>query len=374
MAGSVILTPWWTSYFSFRPRRMAMVSSTEGSSTNTFWKRRSRAASFSTYLRYSSSVVAPTQCNSPRANAGFNILPASIAPSALPAPTMVCSSSINKMTWPSCLARSFKTAFRRSSNSPRNLAPAINAAISNANTCLPLMPSGTSPLTIRCARPSTIAVLPTPGSPMSTGLFLVRRCNTWIVRRISSSRPMTGSSLPCAARSVRLMVYLFRAWRWSSALASSTTSPPRIFSIAISTFFLMTPAFLSRSFKTPFSSQAASKNNSLEINLSLRFCASLSVKLSRRDNSLDIWTSPPDPLTVAIRASSISNSVRSICVLTLIWASNDLMLPPSWSSNAIIKWTGSINWWSFPKAILWASVRADWNLLVNLSIRIVFTF
>jgi hypothetical protein len=29
-------------------------------------------------------VVAPTQRNSPRANAGFNILPASIAPSPLP--------------------------------------------------------------------------------------------------------------------------------------------------------------------------------------------------------------------------------------------------------------------------------------------------
>src|SRR5213596_2203015 len=82
-------TPWWTSYFSCRPRRMAMVASTEGSSTMTFWKRRSRAASFSMYLRYSSRVVAPTQCSSPRARAGFSMVPASIAPSALPAPTMV---------------------------------------------------------------------------------------------------------------------------------------------------------------------------------------------------------------------------------------------------------------------------------------------
>ena len=35
--------------------------------------------------------------------------------------------------------------------------------------------SGTLPFTIRCANPSAIAVLPTPGSPISTGLFLVRR-------------------------------------------------------------------------------------------------------------------------------------------------------------------------------------------------------
>ena len=60
--------------------------------------------------------------------------------------------------------------------------------------------SGTSPSTMRWARPSTIAVLPTPGSPISTGLFLVRRLSTCTTRRISLSRPMTGSSLPSRAR------------------------------------------------------------------------------------------------------------------------------------------------------------------------------
>ena len=35
------------------------------------------------------------------------------------------------------------------------------------------------------ARPSTMAVLPTPGSPMSTGLFLVRRDSTCMTRSIS---------------------------------------------------------------------------------------------------------------------------------------------------------------------------------------------
>ena len=50
------------------------------------------SCSFSMYLRYSSSVVAPTQCSSPRASAGFSILPASIAPSALPAPSTAASS------------------------------------------------------------------------------------------------------------------------------------------------------------------------------------------------------------------------------------------------------------------------------------------
>ena len=54
------------------------------------------------------------------------MLPASIEPSALPAPTIVCSSSMNRMTLPSCLARSLSTALSRSSNSPRNFAPAIS--------------------------------------------------------------------------------------------------------------------------------------------------------------------------------------------------------------------------------------------------------
>ena len=52
---------------------------------------------------YSFRVVAPTQRSSPRARAGFSMLEASIAPSADPAPTTVCSSSMKRMTSPSRL-------------------------------------------------------------------------------------------------------------------------------------------------------------------------------------------------------------------------------------------------------------------------------
>ena len=100
------------------------MSSTFGSPTNTIWKRRSSAASFSMYLRYSFSVVAPMARSSPRASAGFSMLVASIAPSAAPAPTSVCSSSMNRMIWPCESSISFSTALRRSSNSPRYFAPA----------------------------------------------------------------------------------------------------------------------------------------------------------------------------------------------------------------------------------------------------------
>ena len=108
---------------------MPTVSSTDGSPTNTCWKRRSSAASFSMYLRYSSSVVAPTRRSSPRASIGLIMLPASIADSPVaPAPTMVCSSSMNVMIWPAEFLMSSSTALSRSSNSPRYFAPGDHRA------------------------------------------------------------------------------------------------------------------------------------------------------------------------------------------------------------------------------------------------------
>ena len=82
---------------------------------------------------------------------------------------------------------------------------------------------------MRCARPSAIAVLPTPGSPISTGLFLVRRDSTWITRRISSSRPITGSSLPSRASAVRSRPYFSSALYCCSASGESTWREPRSF-------------------------------------------------------------------------------------------------------------------------------------------------
>ncbi len=61
-----------------------------------------------------------------------------------------------------------------------------------------------------CASPSTMAVLPTPDSPISTGLFLVRRASTRIMRKISFSRPMTGSSRPSRARLGQVAAILFQ--------------------------------------------------------------------------------------------------------------------------------------------------------------------
>ncbi len=83
--------------------------------------------------------------------------------------------------------------FIRSSNSPRYFVPATNAPISSIIKRLFCISSGTSPLMIFWASPSAIAVLPTPGSPTNTGLFLVRRLRIWISRLTSLARPTTGS-------------------------------------------------------------------------------------------------------------------------------------------------------------------------------------
>src|SRR5580658_6295959 len=155
------------------------------------------------YLRYSSKVVAPMHCRSPRASSGLIIEERSRAPSAAPAPTSVCNSSMKSTTSRALRLTSSRIRFTRPSNSPRYFVPATNGPRESASTRLLRNDVGTLPATMRWASPSTIAVLPTPGSPTSTGLFLLRRARIETKRSISSSRPTTGSSLPARANSVR---------------------------------------------------------------------------------------------------------------------------------------------------------------------------
>ena len=153
-----------------------------------------------------------------------------MAPSAPPAPTRVCNSSMKRMVF---LARrtSFITALMRSSNWPRYFVPATIIARSSTTMRRSSSSSGTLPSTTRWAKPSTMAVLPTPASPSSTGLFFVRRLRICIVRSISFSRPMTGSSLPWRASSVRSRPKLSRAGVFDlparGALAAAAGPPGR---------------------------------------------------------------------------------------------------------------------------------------------------
>ena len=159
-------------------------------------------------------------------------LEASIAPSVRPAPTIKCNSSTKRIIFPAEALISSKTAFRRSSNSPRYFAPARSCPISKANTVVSFKPSGTSPLMIRCAKPSTTAVFPTPGSPINTGLFFVRRDRIRVTLRISSSRPITGSPFPSFAFAVKSVPYFSNTFSVSSGLSVVTLREPRMASSA----------------------------------------------------------------------------------------------------------------------------------------------
>jgi hypothetical protein len=181
---------------------------------------------------YSSSVVAPTQCNSPRANAGFSIcsrVHGALSVFSCPDHGMNFVDKNNGLTLRLWLTQ-LRTLLSRSSKSPLNFAPASSEAMSSDKTRLPLSESGTSPLPpIRRARPSTMAVFPTPGSPIEH-----RGCSYCVFAEpewrggIPSSRPMTGSNLPNRALSVKSKVYFFNAPRWLSSSADLTVWPPLI--------------------------------------------------------------------------------------------------------------------------------------------------
>ena len=177
------------------------------------------------YSLYSFRVVAPITLISPRASIGFIMFDASIAPSLLPAPTMVWISSMNIIIWPSDFLTSSITALSLSSNWPLYLAPATRAPMSSEKILLPWSGSGTSLFTILWARPSTIAVLPTPGWPIRTGLFFLRLLRILRAFLISLSLPITGSILPSLASAVRSLPNFSRGFEVSSGLSLVTFWP-----------------------------------------------------------------------------------------------------------------------------------------------------
>ena len=130
--------------------------------------------------------------------------------------------------------------FGRSSNSPRYLAPATRAPCPGEHP-LVLEPFRHFAIDDALGQPSTMAVLPTPGAPISTGLFLVRRLQhldgaaNFVIP--ADHRVELAEFGPLGES----MVYFSSAWRFSSALASSTFLPPRTLSMAASSFSLVSP-------------------------------------------------------------------------------------------------------------------------------------
>jgi len=96
-----------------------MVSAADGSLTMTCWNRRSNAASFSMYWRYSLRVVAAMMRILPRAMAGLRRLAASMPPPDEPWPAMRrWTSSMKRMTPDSAFSHSSMTDLMRSSYWP----------------------------------------------------------------------------------------------------------------------------------------------------------------------------------------------------------------------------------------------------------------
>src|SRR5437660_799392 len=126
------------------------ASTSFGGGTFTDWKRRSSDRSFSMDLRYSPGVVAPMHWISPRESAGFRMLAASSDPSAEPAPTSVCNSSIKTIEFCDSIS-SFMMVLSRSSNWPRYFVPATINERSSARIRLSDKNDGTSPSEMRCA-------------------------------------------------------------------------------------------------------------------------------------------------------------------------------------------------------------------------------
>ena len=144
--------------------------------------------------------------SAPLDSAGFSRLDASsVPPEAAPAPISVWISSMNRIA----LGLSFSDRARPSgaARSRRGTwcPPAARPCRASTRWTRPGSRARRF-CAMRQARPSAIAVLPTPASPTSSGLFLRRRHRIWITRSTSYSRPISGSILPSLAAWLRFCV------------------------------------------------------------------------------------------------------------------------------------------------------------------------
>ena len=211
----------------------------------------------------------------------------------------------------------------RSSNCPRYFVPATISERSSARMRLSARKDGTSPSATFWARPSTIAVFPTPGSPINTGLFFVRRDRTWMTRLISASRPMTGSSFVSLAILVRSMPYFSSALKVSSGSGLVTRALPRIWPNASSSASAVTPAPASTVLASPPSAARPTSRCSVEMYSSPSCFALSDAVLIVRSSARDI----SGALVVVPRICG-PRARRSSACLTISAGS----VPTAWSS------------------------------------------
>ena len=223
-----------------------------------------------------------------------------------------------------------------------------------------------------------MAVLPTPGSPISTGLFLVLLESILTVLLISSSLPITGSSLCFLANSTRFVPYLARASYVPSGSCVSTLWLPLTSWSTFIKLFLLTPYLFKISLVAPFlsTSNIASIRCSTLIYESLNSFAISSAAISTLSISLVIYgPAPSEPLpdTFGILSKADATSNFIIFILMPIFVKIFGTNPSSCSNKAENKWIISICWWLYFTAVKFASFNACCTLNVIFSTFIYFT-
>ena len=212
-----------------------------------------------------------------------------------------------------------------------------------------------------------MAVLPTPGSPMRTGLFLVRRERTWMTRRISSSRPMTGSSLPLRASSVRSLPYFSRAWYLASGFWSVTRWEPRTAESALRTASWVAPmAARASRVGSPLASVSASRRCSVEMYSSLKDSASLEARSRTLVRAFAMPGVLP-PETLGSLEMAVLAPERSSCTRTPAPSSTGRTTPSRSSSRAASRCMGRTSGLPFSAAMDAAAWRASCDLTVSFS-------
>ena len=234
---------------------------------------------------------------------------------------------------------------------------------------LVLQALGTSPLTMRCASPSTMAVLPTPGSPISTGLFLVLPLQD--LDGAADLVVATDHRVELAAAGALGQVHRVFAQGLAALLGIGVVDRLATTHLldGLLDLGLGGPHGLEQLAQFAPILQRRHGKQLAEMYWSPRCWASLSVTLRRRERSCETCTSPGVPSTLGRRSSSAESSVLSFGTFTPALPSSGRKVPPCWSRSAANRCAGSIIWLSRPTASDWASAKAVWNRLVSLSLR-----
>jgi hypothetical protein len=153
---------------------------------------------------------------------------------------------MNRMIWPSFFGQVVEHGLQRSSNSPRNFAPAISAPMSSEKHALAAQAFGHFVVDDALREAFDDGGLAHAGLADQHRVVLRAALQDLHAAADFLVAPITGSSLPLSARAVRSMVYFSSAWRWSSAFSLCTFSPPRMASMAASSFCFVRAGGLQR--------------------------------------------------------------------------------------------------------------------------------